>query len=119
MHSHDLGLAGGGWGADWPNGYGFLDELVNGNTIAPTGNTNISEINDPVINNLFTKSQHAHRRGPDGDLVPDRRAGHEGRRHPARGVPEGRCCTGTPATTNVYVQAYYGMYNYAVMGVKS
>ena len=23
------------------------------------------------------------------------------------------------ATTNVYVQAYYGMYNYAVMGVSS
>ena len=46
----------GGWSADWPNGNGFLDELVNGNTIAPTGNTNISELNDPVINNLFAKS---------------------------------------------------------------
>ena len=56
MHSHDIGMAVGGWGADWPDGYGFLDELVNGNAIAPTGNTNISEINDPVINNLFTKS---------------------------------------------------------------
>jgi len=24
-----------------------------------------------------------------------------------------------PDATNVYVQAYYGMYNYAVLGVKS
>ena len=56
VHSHDLGIAMGGWWADWPNGNGFLDELVNGNTIAPTGNTNISELNDPVINNLFAKS---------------------------------------------------------------
>jgi hypothetical protein len=24
-----------------------------------------------------------------------------------------------PAVTNAYVQAYYGMYNYAVMGVNS
>ena len=37
-----IGIAMGGWGADWPNGYGFLDELVDGNTIASTGNTNIS-----------------------------------------------------------------------------
>ena len=56
VHSHDLGLAAGGWGADWPNGFGFLDQLLNGNTIAPTGNTNISELNDPAVNNLFTQS---------------------------------------------------------------
>ena len=28
VHSHGLGLAAGGWGADWPNGFGFLDELL-------------------------------------------------------------------------------------------
>ena len=32
----------GGWGADWPDGYGFFDCItVNGNTIVPAGNTNI------------------------------------------------------------------------------
>ena len=43
-------------GADWPDGYGFLDELVNGNTIVPAGNTNIGMLNDPVVNNLFAKA---------------------------------------------------------------
>jgi peptide/nickel transport system substrate-binding protein len=56
MSSHNIGIAFGGWGADWPDGYGFLDELVAGNTIVPAGNTNIGMLNDPVVNNLFTKA---------------------------------------------------------------
>jgi peptide/nickel transport system substrate-binding protein len=56
MSSHNIGLAMGGWGADWPDGYGFLDELVAGDTIVPAGNTNIGMLNDPVVNNLFTKA---------------------------------------------------------------
>ena len=56
MHAHGIGIAMGGWFPDWPDGFGFLDSLVDGATIAPTGNTNIAELNDPVINNLFAKS---------------------------------------------------------------
>ena len=56
MATHNIGIAFGGWGADWPDGYGFLDELVAGNTIVPAGNTNIGMLNDPVVNNLFTKA---------------------------------------------------------------
>ncbi len=118
VHSHDIGLAGGGWGADWPDGYGFLDELLNGNAIASTGNTNISEINDPAINSLFTKSNSltgAARTAvwsqidelamKDAVILP--------------GVYQKVLLYRNPAVTNVYVQAYYGMYNYAVMGVNS
>ena len=54
VHQHDLGLDIGGWAADWPNGFGMLDELSAGNTIVSAGNTNISELNDSVINNMFT-----------------------------------------------------------------
>ena len=56
MSSHNIGIAFGGWGADWPDGYGFLSQLVNGNAIVPAGNTNIGMLNDPVVNNLFTKA---------------------------------------------------------------
>ena len=34
----------------------MMDELINGNTIAPSGNTNIGELNDPTINGLFTQA---------------------------------------------------------------
>jgi peptide/nickel transport system substrate-binding protein len=56
VHSHDIGISMGGWASDWPDGFGFLDSLSAGNTIVATGNANIEELNDPVINNLFTQS---------------------------------------------------------------
>lgn len=118
VHAHDIGLAGGGWGADWPNGYGFLDELLNGNAIAATGNTNISEINDPAINNLFTESSKlsgAARTAVWSQI--DELAMKQAVILPA--VYQKVLLYRNPATTNVYVQAYYGMYNYAVMGVNS
>jgi peptide/nickel transport system substrate-binding protein len=118
VHSHDLGMAAGGWGADWPNGFGFLDSLVAGNTIAPTGNTNISEENNPVVNNMFTQSstltgaartaiwsQIDEQVMKDAAILP---------------MVYQKVLLYRPSNlTNVYVQAYYGMYNYAVMGVSS
>ena len=66
MSSHNIGIAMGGWGADWPDGYGFLSQLVSGPSIVPAGNTNIGMLNDPVVNNLFTKAAGHHRREPSG-----------------------------------------------------
>ena len=90
MSSHNIGIAFGGWGADWPDGYGFLDELVNGNTIVPAGNTNIGQLNDPVVNNLFAKAAGLNNAAPaECDLGPDRPPGHEGRGDRADRVREG------------------------------
>jgi len=118
VHSHDLGMAAGGWGADWPDGFGFLDSLVAGNTISATGNSNIAEENDPVINNLFTQSskvtgaartaiwsQIDEQAMKDAVILP---------------MVYQKVLLYRPSNlTNVYVQAFYGMYNYAVMGVSS
>jgi peptide/nickel transport system substrate-binding protein len=118
VHSHNLGMAAGGWGADWPDGFGFLDSLVAGNTIVATGNTNIAEENNPVINNLFTQSskvagaartaiwsQIDEQAMKDAVILP---------------MVYQKVLLYRPTNlTNVYVQAYYGMYNYAVMGVSS
>jgi peptide/nickel transport system substrate-binding protein len=118
VHSHDIGIVMGGWSADWPNGYGFLDQLVAGNTIAPTGNTNIAELNDPVINNLFTKSntltgdartaiwsQIDMQTMKDAAVLPMVYAKSLDYR--------------SPSLTNAYIWDQFGMYNYAVLGVKS
>jgi peptide/nickel transport system substrate-binding protein len=117
VHSHQLGIAMGGWGADWPTGFGFLDSLVDGKTITATGNSNIEELNDPVVNNLFTKSstlsgdartaiwaQIDHQVMADAGILPL--------------VYSKALLYRPPSDTNVYVQAYYGFYNYAVMGAK-
>jgi peptide/nickel transport system substrate-binding protein len=118
VHSHDLGLDMGGWSADWPNGNGFLDELVNGNTIAPTGNTNISELNDPVINNLFAKSntltgaaRTAIWSQIDMQVMKDAAV--------LPGVYARSLDYSSPDMTNAYIWDQFGMYNYSVLGVKS
>jgi ABC-type transport system substrate-binding protein/predicted Ser/Thr protein kinase len=118
VHSHGIGIAAGVWQADWPNGYGFLDSLTAGNAISPTGNTNISEENDPVVNNLFVQSttvtgaartaiwsQIDEQVMKDAAILP--------------GVYSRTVLYRSPKLTNVYVQAFYGMYNYAVLGVSS
>ena len=119
VHSHDLGIDFGGWGADWPDGYGFLDEISNGNAIVTSGgNTNIEELNDPVANADFAKAanelnpaqrnaiwtQIDHQIMSDAGILP--------------AVYQKVLLYRNPNLTNVYVDPYFGMYNYAVLGVK-
>ena len=117
MSSHNIGIAFGGWGPDWPDGYGFLDELTNGNAIVPAGNTNIGMLNDPVVNNLFTKAagitnaternaiwgQIDHQVMSDAVIVP---------------IVYAKALIYRPASlTNVYFSQGYSLNNYAVSGV--
>ncbi|MBC9711513.1 ABC transporter substrate-binding protein [Streptomyces sp. TRM66268-LWL] len=50
VHEHKLGLMMTAWGADWPTGFGFLDQIVNGAAIKPSGGNNIQELDDPKVN---------------------------------------------------------------------
>ena len=119
MSSHNIGIAFGGWGPDWPDGYGFLDELTNGNTIVPAGNTNIGMLNDPVVNNLFTKAagitnaternaiwgQIDHQVMSDAVIVP---------------IVYAKALIYRPTSlTNVYFSQGYSLNDYAVEGVTS
>jgi len=119
VHQHDLGINMGNWAADWPDGYGFLDQISNGNAITATDNVNISELNDPVVNNLFSQAgspsaSAAARTSIWGKI--DRQIMSD-----AAFLPEvyaSELLYRNPDLTNVYVDPRYGMYNYAVLGVK-
>ena len=118
VHSHGIGIAAGVWQGDWPNGYGFLDSLSAGNAISPTSNTNIAELNDSVINNLFIQSNSVTGAARtaiwsqiDEQILKDAAI--------LPGIYQKTVLYRPPNLTNVYVQAYYGMYNYAVLGVSS
>ncbi|WP_445081950.1 ABC transporter substrate-binding protein [Streptomyces ipomoeae] len=41
------------WGSDWPTGFGFLQQIVHGDAISQSGNTNLSQLDDPEINKLL------------------------------------------------------------------
>lgn len=50
-----LGLMVYGWGADWPEGYGFLAQIADSRVIRPAGNTNLG-IKIPAVDALFDKA---------------------------------------------------------------
>ncbi len=118
VHSHGLGLDIGGWAPDWPDGYGFFDFLAAGNTISPAGNTNIEELNDPKVNEWLSKmatttdatTRNSYTAQIDMQIMKDAAI--------LPGVYAKSLLYRSPNLTNVYVQPYYGMYNYAVLGLK-
>jgi peptide/nickel transport system substrate-binding protein len=118
MKVHNIGIALGGWGADWPDGFGFLYDITDGATIVPAGNTNIEELNNPTINSMFntaaddmnTASATAIYAAIDKDVMAQ-----------AVILPivyQKVLLYRNPDVTNVYMDQYYGMYNYAVLGLK-
>src|SRR5215469_9030159 len=118
VHQHDLGIDFGGWAPDWPDGYGFFNFISAGDTIGAAGNTNIEELNDPVVNSLLTKmaaandstTRNSYTSQIDMQIMRD-----------AGILPEVYAKSllyRSSNLTNVYVQSYYGMYNYAVLGLK-
>ena len=118
VHSHDLGIAMGGWAPDWPDGYGFFNFISAGDTISPAGNTNIEELNDPVVNNLLNKmagtndatTRNSYTAQIDMQVMKDAAI--------LPGVYAKSLLYRDPQLTNVFVQPYYGMYNYSTLGLK-
>jgi peptide/nickel transport system substrate-binding protein len=119
VHRHDLGIDLGGASAAWPDAYGWFDPIADGQAITPAGNTNVSELNDPVVNNLLARleapgvsaarklviaGQIDARVMRDAAILPE--------------VQDQALLYRSPVLSNVYVQAYYGMYNYAVLGLQ-
>jgi peptide/nickel transport system substrate-binding protein len=116
VHSHNIGLMMMAWGADWPTGYGFLDQIIDGSAIKPSGGNNLMELDDPAINkalsDAISNTDTAARTKAWGDIdkmVMDN----------ASVVPllwRKNLLYRPPSATNVTVtQAYLGMYDYLLM----
>ncbi|MFI9270320.1 ABC transporter substrate-binding protein [Kitasatospora sp. NPDC052896] len=54
--SNNVGMMMMQWAADWPTGYGFLQQIVDGRAIKSSGNSNLAQLNDPAINKLIDDS---------------------------------------------------------------
>jgi peptide/nickel transport system substrate-binding protein len=116
VKANDLGLSMSAWAADWPSGYGFLDQVVDGKTIKAAGNTNISELDDPAINKMLqdaiTSNDINARNKLYGQI--DKAVMDQAVIVPLlyRKGPLYR----PPSATNVFVTAAYGMYDYLNIG---
>jgi peptide/nickel transport system substrate-binding protein len=119
VHTHDLGLLAGGWGPDWPDAYGWGWALFNSKAIVPAGNANIAELNDPNVDSLFNQLEAATSDSARTSISEqiDKKVMQDAVMLPA--VYAKSLLYRPPNLTNVYVQTYYGMYDYSALGLKS
>ncbi|GHD06075.1 peptide ABC transporter substrate-binding protein [Streptomyces finlayi] len=113
-----IGLIMTGWGPDFPTGQGFSQPLIDGRFIAPTGNYNGSETNDPAINKMFDDALKA--TDPDKAAEFYKQINHKTADIAAQ-MPflyEKNFSWRSSRLTNVYSStAYNGRYDYASLGV--
>ncbi|GAA3093891.1 MULTISPECIES: ABC transporter substrate-binding protein [Nonomuraea] len=55
VKSNKIGLATHGWGSDWPDGYGFMQAIVDSRTIRKAGNYNLS-VKSPEVDKLIDQA---------------------------------------------------------------
>lgn len=55
VHKNNAGMMMMAWGADWPAGFGYIDQIVDGKAIKASGGTNLMELDDPKINAEIVK----------------------------------------------------------------
>jgi peptide/nickel transport system substrate-binding protein len=113
--AHNLGIMVYGWAADWPDGFGFLSQIVDSRTIRPSGNTNLGikiPAADAAIDKALSTTDATARNtiwGNVDQLVMENAA-----------VLPGVWSKGLlfrPSTlTNVFVNDGFGMYDYTAVG---
>jgi peptide/nickel transport system substrate-binding protein len=119
VHKKNYGLMMMGWGADYPANAGYLQVLVDGRLIQEHGgNNNTPELNDPEINSLIDEANKENDAAKSAalwkqidKLVMDS----------AVYVPfvyDKALNYRNPRTTNVYVAAWVGQYDFVRMGVQ-
>jgi peptide/nickel transport system substrate-binding protein len=113
-----LGLLANGWSADWPDGYGFLSQLVDSRVIRPTGGANNFSVRDPAVDKLIdgalTQTDTAAREkiwvNIDKKVMDDA--------YILPGVWAKTLLYRPKNLTNVFVNDAYSEYDYTALGVK-
>jgi peptide/nickel transport system substrate-binding protein len=115
--TNNLGLMTNGWGADWPDGFGFISQIVDSRTIRPSGGNYNLSVRDPAVDALLDKAVITQDRAARDALWVDvdRKVMQDATVLPtvwAKGL-----YYRPPNLTNVYFSPAYGMYDYASLGV--
>jgi peptide/nickel transport system substrate-binding protein len=117
-NGNNLGLMVYGWGADWPDGFGFLSQIVDSRTIrASGGNSNLS-VHIPEVDNMIDQAvaqTDTNRRNQMWAAI-DKRVMEEAVVLP--GVWAKAVTLRGTQTTNVFVSDAFGQYDYTAMGLQ-
>ncbi len=115
VKKNNLGILVYGWAADWPDGFGFLSQIVDSRTIRPAGNTNLGIVIpqvDAMIDKALVTTDEGARNQIWGDvdkMVMDQAA-------VIPGVWSKGLTYRPPYLTNVFVNNAWGQYDFATLG---
>ena len=117
VHAKKYGIMTAGWGSDWPTAYGFLQVLVDGRAIKQSGNNNYAELNDPEINSLIDKARAESDATKAADIWSQINSKVMDTATQLPFVDDKALNYRNPRMTNVFVNSYYGMWDFSTIGV--
>jgi peptide/nickel transport system substrate-binding protein len=113
-----LGLALNGWAADWPDGFGFLSQIVDSRVIRETGGSSNTSVRIPEVDQMLDKAltelDTDKRNQMWGEI--DKRVMEEAVIYP--GVYSKALLVRSKNATNIFVTDAFGMYDYLGMGAQ-
>ncbi|MDX6286503.1 MAG: peptide/nickel transport system substrate-binding protein [Frankiales bacterium] len=115
--SKGFGIMVAGWGADFPTGYGFFSQIVDGRAIKAQGNSNYAELNSQKVNGLIDQANAATSATDAAKLWGDV---DKAVMEEAAEVPylyDKALLLHSSRLKNIYVTAAFGMYDYQALGV--
>jgi peptide/nickel transport system substrate-binding protein len=117
VHAKGYGIMTAGWGADFPNPQGFLQVLIDGRLILPSGNNNYAELNDPDINKLIDDSFKEPDPAKNAKIWAqiNQKVMDSGTMLPF--VYDKALNYRNPRVTNVYQYKYFGEYGFDALGL--
>lgn len=116
--NNNLGLIVYGWQADWPEGFGFLSQIVDSRVIRAAGGNSNFGVKDPAVDALLdraTTTEDAAGREKLYDQI-DQKVMADAYILP--GVVAKELLYRPSKVTNLFVSDGYGMYDYAAIGVQ-
>jgi peptide/nickel transport system substrate-binding protein len=113
-----LGLCLNGWAADWPDGFGFLSQIVDSRVIRETGGSSNTSVRIPEVDQMLDKALSEldtdKRNQLWGEI--DKRVMEEAVIYP--GVYSKSLLVRSKNATNIYVTDAYGEYDYLGLGAQ-
>jgi peptide/nickel transport system substrate-binding protein len=113
-----LGLALNGWAADWPDGFGFLSEIVDSRAIRPAGGSSNTSVRipevDKMLDSALTELNTDKRNQMWGEI--DKRVMQDAVIYP--GIYSKSLLVRSKNGTNIFVTDAYGEYDYLGMGAQ-
>jgi peptide/nickel transport system substrate-binding protein len=117
VRKNNLGMAVNGWGADYPDGFGFLSQIVDSRVIRETGGSSNTSVRIPEVDKMIDKAMletdPAKSATLWGDI--DKRVMEEAVIYP--GLWAKALTLRGKNVTNVFISNTWGMYDYTAMGV--